>query len=322
MLDVDAVTFDHWMTLVHPAKGRTAHTIYTTRVNGIIVKHVIMVDVDDRIRLVSSILALTVGNSEIQNWAHSHPLRLATQKFLEPFKSHSCALMFDELCLRIPSGMPPGGIFYEVAILVTEPPRIEWGIDEYNSRGIRQELEGYFRLIQDEPYRTLMLSILEPILKVLEKLPFQLSDFFEATRISEFWLENDRWWEEAVLQCREIVSSWRIAQWLRDFYGETGGDLLLAPNLTDPPSDCFGPTRRSRKYAIIGPPTVPIQREACDSDHQYISQPQYLVNIAFHEFSHGFLKKYLDGNPELIQRTENLTERNRLKGWFPSAYPI
>jgi hypothetical protein len=118
------------------------------------------------------------------------------------------------------------------------------------------------------------------------------------------------------------VNSWRIYQWLSDFYRDTERDLLLVPNLTDPPSDCFGPTRRNRKYAIIGPPSVPINLEACDSDHQYGRKPQYLVNITFHEFSHGFLKKYLDGKPEVIERTEYLTKRNKLKGWFTSAYPI
>ena len=283
----------------------------------------ITVDVDDRIRLVSSILALTVGNTEIQDWAHPHPLRIAAQKFLKPFKSHTCTLMFDEICRRIPHGMPPGDIFYKVAILLSQPPRIEWNIDMYPSKGIRQELEElYGTLIQEEPYRTHIFSILEPILKVLEKLPFQLSDFFETSKISEFWLEHHIWWKEAVQQCSEIVSSWRIYQWLSDFYREAGGDLLLVPNLTDPPSDCFGPTRRSCKYAIIGPPSVPIDVEASDSDHEYGRKAQYLVNVTFHEFSHGFVKKYLDGKPEVIERTEHLTKRNKLKGWFHSAYPV
>jgi hypothetical protein len=283
----------------------------------------ITVNVDDRIRLVSAILALTVGNTEIQDWAYPHPLRLATQKFLEPFKSHTCTLMFDEICRRIPPGMPPGDIFYKVAILLTQPPRIEWDIDAYHSKGFRQELEElYGTVLQEKPYQTLILSFLEPILKGLEKLPFQLSDFFEISKISEFWLKHHRWWKEAVQQCSEIVSSWRISQRLRDFYRDTGGDLLLVPNLTDPPSDCFGPTRRSRKYAILGPPTVPINLEACDSDHQYGRKPQYLVNVTFYEFSHGFLKRHLDEVPEVIERTEYLTKRNNLKGWFPSAYPI
>ncbi|MDH5795307.1 MAG: DUF4932 domain-containing protein [Candidatus Bathyarchaeota archaeon] len=283
----------------------------------------ITVCVDDRVRLISSILALTVGNAEIEGWAHPHPLRLAIQKFLKPFRSHPCVLMFDQICQRIPAEIPSGSLFYPVATLLKKPPRITWDTSTPYSRGIREGLEdAYGTWIQDEPYRTLIRPLIQPVLDVSDKLPCLLSDFYSATKIAESWEEHRRWWKEAVQQCREILSSRQISQWLGDFYGETGGGFFLIPNLTDPPSDSFGFTRRNRTYAIVGPPSVPKRIEACDSDHQYGRRPGYLVNTAFHEFSHGLVKSYLVRSSELIHGTESLSKRNRLRGWFASTYPI
>jgi len=284
---------------------------------------VIRVCVDDRIRFVSSLLALTVGNAEIEEWAHPHPMRLATQKYLETMKSHPCFLTFDEICRSFPPGIPPGAIFYPVAILLKGPPSFAWDVNEPISKGILQALgETFGTRIRDEPRRTLMKPLITPILDASDELPLLFASFFEGSKIEESWMDHREWWKEAVQQCKNITSSRMIDQWLTEFYGESEVDLVLVPNLVDPPSDGFGLSRQNHRYAVVGPPSVPKRMDRYDSYHQYANKPQYVVKSAFHEFSHGLVKKFLNENPALIKRTEYLDKRNSYRGWFPTTYPV
>jgi len=281
---------------------------------------VLKVLIDDRIRLASSILASITGNSEIEEWAHPHPLRLATQKFLEPFRSHPCTLMFSEICKRIPQGTPPGSLLYLAALLLKGPPEFAWDVDEPKTEGILLGMsESYGAWIHDEPYRTIANQMMALIREVSDSLPNLLADFYETTKIGEFWIRHHGWGEGAVRQCSTLMEQGQMVQWLHDFYGENG-DLVLVPNSIDPPTDAFGFVRRSSKYAVIGPPAVTKQMEDSDANHQYERNPQYVMNTAFHEFSHGLVKKYL--NSGIIKRTEGLDRRNSYRGWFASAYPI
>jgi len=278
----------------------------------------ITVKTDDRIRLLSSILALTVGNDDLKDWAHPHPLRIATQRYLEQFRSHACVSMVEEICRNFPKNMPHGGFFYQIALLLKEPPDIEWDIDSSGNRDPKKGLKKTFTpYLKDELHRGIISSFLE----IADGFPLLLSDFYRVTRLGDFWLEHAVWWEEATQQCEEILSSVSMSGWLSDFYGETRERFFLVPNPTDPSSDCYySGVRKDMVYAIIGPPSVSIDREAADSEHRYALRPEYVIITTFHEFSHGFLNPILNANPSYVEKTENLQKRNDLRGWFPAVY--
>ena len=249
------------------------------------------VRVDDRVRLASSVMLLTKHFGDLQSWALQHPLRIATKKFLAEFKDHPCVRFFDEIAQHYFMNT-----IYQLALLCTPPPRIEW------------KNKGSPPIDRNNPLGK----------KVLAFFPMLMSEFFEDTGISSLWEQRREEWEATVAQCKTILSSCNLAGWLRDFYGEPQLDLILVPNPTDPCSFGFGPTLGNEIYAILGPLCRPKKEEFSNDD--FFNDPTYVMVMAFHEFSHGILGRILSANKKLIKDTEHLSTRNKLKGYFPKFY--
>jgi hypothetical protein len=247
--------------------------------------------IDDRIRLVASVLLLTKFVDENSGW-QPHPLRTGTLAFLRAYESHPCITASREI-----AGSQWMSAFYCYAVLL-EPEAGTFALRPdavpavYNARFVKDfEERGYSDLLRR---------------------------FYEDTEIARFWSRTEDLWREVLEDCRYCLQGCGLDEFLSLFFGAFPCRLAVVPNPLDPPTFGFGPSDGTTAYAIWGPPAVPPDSE---EPVRYARYGNELARSVFHEFAHSLWDDARKGYPALMEKTLPLEDEMVLKGWFPTMYP-
>lgn len=250
----------------------------------------IEIKIDDRIRLVASVLLLTKFVNENSGWK-PHPLRVQTIEYLEAYREHPCATVSREIAESWWMSA-----FYCYAVLL-------------------KQASGVFAIRQDAipcGYDTQYVKHFEE--KGYSNL---LRCFYEDTEIGLFWNRTDELWHEVQHDCHRCLHGNGLDEFLELFFGAFPYQMVLVPNPLDPPKFGFGPNDGTTIYCIWGPPAVPLGSE---DPVRYARFGRQLAHMAFHEFAHSLWDNSRKQYPVLIDKTASLGGTMTLKGWFPKMY--
>ena len=246
----------------------------------------IRVEIDDRVRLVNAVLLLTRFAEENARGWRVHPIRIQTLKHLEDHRTHPC--------VRVSSTLAEG----------------EWMSTFYSFAVRLHGDDGCLELPAD------VTSTLPPSVDDREYLDL-LNDFLEETRLRDLWARTEGRWETVREECGRVVRDWKLADFLHLLFGHHNWKLSFIPNPADPPSFGFGPSAEGTSYAIVGPPCV----RKWGGRVSYGRRPDYVAQMAFHEFSHAIWGGIRRKEPWIVEALAPVLGRMDLKGWFPEMYP-
>ncbi|MCA9889788.1 MAG: hypothetical protein KC546_15520 [Anaerolineae bacterium] len=180
----------------------------------------VTVSLDDRIRLLSAVLAATHYPQEAQDrgrhLAHSHARN--TQKYL------------------LNQGM-------------NEHPAVK-SLEDMLNRKV--PLEALFTMMLLMPWPDLEVDSLPPF--VPGNWPQQLHDFYLKSNIRGFWTENELPWQDAVTQSKLIFENVSFNEFLGQFTGDVSEKFVFMPNISYPAVEEMGLRYKDQLIAIVPPP--------------------------------------------------------------------
>ncbi|MCX6376999.1 MAG: DUF4932 domain-containing protein [Armatimonadetes bacterium] len=251
----------------------------------------IHVELDKRIRLISSVLLLTKFVNEHPGWK-PHPLKVQTIEHLRGFEDHPCVIASRLLaesywmsafhCYGVMLKWVPG-------VMV---PKDDAQPDGYDVSAVMKDFEqqDYVRLLQS---------------------------FYLDTELESFWTQTGDLWDEVARDCRRILQDCRVEEFFDLFFGVSDHPMVLVPNPLDPAAFGFGPNDGTTAYCIVGTPTVPPESPAPVT---YDAEPGYLRNMAFHEFAHTLYGDLHKQCPDLTPLAAHLETKVNPRGWFADMY--
>jgi len=246
----------------------------------------IQIQIDNRIRLVSSILLLTKFVDE--NSGHKfHPLKVKSIDFLKAFEDHPCVTASRQI-----AESQWMSAFYCYAVLL-ERKSDSWTLQK------EVEVSGYIEDFEKVRYFALLQS------------------FCEDTKIEWFWEQTKDQWQEVQNDCLECLQESKLDDFLDLLFGINPYQLVLIPNPVDPSTFGFGPTDGKVAYCILGPPDI-----SPDSPDpvRFTRYGRQLAYFAFHEFSHSLWDHTRQEFPAFLEKTASLEDMMHFKGWFPEMY--
>jgi len=249
----------------------------------------VSVQIDDRVRLMASVLLLTKFVSENPG-SKPHPLRVETLEFLREHDSHPCV----EACRGLPRRHWMSA-FYCCAVQL----RRDGSVFSLPKLDGSHEGEDDFADFEQAGY------------------PALLSRFREDTGIDSLWRRTDELWSEAVHDCRTLLGDSNLDEFVELCFGRVRHKLVFVPNPLDPPTFGFGPSDGQTAYCIMGPPWVP--QDTADAV-RYASYGRSLAYVAFHELAHSLWNDARNQCPSIVNETGAWDHSMVLKGYFPKMY--
>ena len=251
----------------------------------------VQIQIDDRIRLVASVLLLTKFANENSGWK-PHLLKTLTTGYLETYRDHPCAIVSREI-----ADSQWMSAFYCYAVLLDQELSsfvLRWKavITGYNTN--------YMKCFEERRYSDL------------------LRCFYEDTEIGLFWDRTDDLWHEIQHDCQRCLQKDDLDEFLELFFGVLPYQMVFVPNPVDPPTFGFGPSDGVTAYCIVGPPAIPLDS---DDSVRYERYGHDLAYLAFHEFTHSLWDDLRKQYPDFIEKVRSLGTTMSLRGWFPRMYP-
>ena len=178
----------------------------------------VIVKLDDRVRLMSAVLAATDYPEKAQklkpHGTHSHAR--ATRKRLSEFSSHPAVQSTQTL---LEEGTP---------------------------------LEALFALVMVMDWPTLKIAQLPTF--VPTGYNAQLRDLYEKARLSEFWEEERAAWDKSVNESKTVFSNTGIKPFFEPFFGNVKEELWFMPSVSYPTSYDVGFQIHNQLICIAPPP--------------------------------------------------------------------
>jgi hypothetical protein len=223
----------------------------------------INVILDDRIRLLSGLLALTTWPLEEQSTrphgVHAHVK--ATRSYLKEFEDHGAVALMQEL---LESGLTLDTIFSYIACLdwpglrARAASRPEWGPKEW---------------------------------------PAQMRDFMHASRIKTLWENDAETWMGAVESAKQALEKGEPLNFLTRFFGSPHADLAFQPNLSFPTSRTLG-FRWDKRLVCVCPPHIAWGN---NPPWLYNEDSAGTMREAFTSFAQVLLRELLLANPDVVE---------------------
>ncbi|MBE2272455.1 MAG: hypothetical protein IAE80_29735 [Anaerolinea sp.] len=240
----------------------------------------ILVKLDDRVRLMSGLLAATrypeVSQQKKPHGTHAHAR--ATKKLVAPYVNHPAALA---LQLLLDQNAPLEAIFSLALVLrpadfgIDKPPR--WMPPAWND---------------------------------------QLGDFQNATQIAAWWAHEDAAWNKALTDTETILNTMRLKALFEPYVGEVKERLVFIPNICYP-TDQEVSFRIGGDLVAIVPPRLawgdsPPWPFAEDAGHLY--------RAAINAYGRLLMSAYLRANPEKLTEVEKspLPVTDAMKAAYPT----
>lgn len=244
----------------------------------------IHVELDNRIRLISSVLLLTKFVNENPGWK-PHPLRTLTLEHLKDYREHPCIV---------------------ASRLLAE----SYWMHSFHSYGVMLEWASGHSALRDDAWG---------LTDDFARLDYArlLQTFYLDAGLESFWAETSDLWKEVAGDCRRVLKGCRVEEFFRLFFGAFDYGMVLVPNPLGPTSFGFAPNDGTTAYCIVGPPNVSLESP---DPVTYESNPVYLRNMAFHEFAHPLYHDAHEQCPDLIPQTAHLQTKISPKGYFADMY--
>ena len=127
-----------------------------------------------------------------------------------------------------------------------------------------------------------------------EDWPVQLRDFAHAYRVREVWEKGKAAWQEAEEQARRALENQDPSQLLMQFFGQQDLELVFHPNLYYPTSEAVG-FRWGKSLVCICPPHV---AWGTNPPWPYDDDPGATYREAFGVYAKILLREFLDQHPD------------------------
>jgi hypothetical protein len=181
----------------------------------------VVVRLDDRLRLMSALLAVTNWPDKAQerqpHGTHAHAR--ATRKYLAEYASHEAVQNLQNL---LDQGAPLEAMF--TFVLCLSWPGLELTLDR---------LPGWV-----------------PPLWIM-----QLRDFYQKANLREWWQKEDQMWQKSLDESRRMFKGVAFKPFLKPFLGEIHDDLIFVPNISYPTDQEIG-LRLGRELLCVAPPRL------------------------------------------------------------------
>ncbi|MEZ4669279.1 MAG: hypothetical protein R3E39_15345 [Anaerolineae bacterium] len=218
----------------------------------------VTVRLDDRVRLMSAVLAVTDWPQKSQDrkphGTHAHSR--ATRKFLEPVKDHGAVQALQEL---LDSGAPLEAAF--AFALQLHWPAIE-----------ADELPAWAPPRWDE----------------------KLRDFYNQSNLVTWWQTEDAVWQGALHQSEKMFEAVTFKNTLQPFFGEIPEKLVFIPSVSYP-TDMEIALRFNNELVCIAPPRL---AWGDSPPWPFDEDPGYIYRSALSQYSkllvHAYLREHAD----------------------------
>jgi hypothetical protein len=178
----------------------------------------VSVKLDDRIRLVSAVLAATNYPEKSQqrkpHGTHAHAR--ATRKYLADYKSHPAAQATQHL---LDQGTPLEAL-YALALLLDWPS---------------------LETVQLPPW-------------VPDKYNQHLRDFYETTNLADWWERDKTAWDKSIKEADTVFGQVHFKSFLKPFLGEIRHNFVFIPNVGYPTDYEIGFSLGDTLYCVSPPP--------------------------------------------------------------------
>lgn len=243
----------------------------------------VTVQIDDRIRLLSAVLAMTTWPEQEQDrYPHGvHAHAKATREYLAEDEYHPAVLAMQEL---MESGLSLDAIFSYAACLNWPGLRARGGVPEWAPR----------------------------------QWAAQLRDFMHRTRLRDFWEQEASVWEQAAEQARRALTGGDPLGLLSRFFGPLNAGMVFQPNLCYPSSQAIG-FRWGKRLVAICPPRVAWGN---NPPWPYDDAPAETYQEAFGVYTRVLLHEHLEQHPEETEqaRRVKLPVPNTFRALYPEWF--
>lgn len=240
----------------------------------------ITVRLDDRVRLISAVLAATDWPLKSQDrrphGTHAHSRM--TRKFLEPVKDHSAVQSMQGL---LNSGAPLEAMF-TFALTLTWPD-LE-----------TPEVPGW----------------------VPPNWLGQLRDFYGESRLAEWWKNEETAWESAHSESRHVFANVTFKPVLERFFGAVDETLVFVPNISYP-TDAEVTVRYNNELVCIAPPRL---AWGDSPPWPFDEDAGYIHRTSLAQFSRILLHGYLRNHAETVAAASEtpLPVSDQFRSKYPS----
>ena len=247
------------------------------------------VQIDDRIRLMSSVLLLTDLGRENSKRRKRHEIRKQVEKYLHPFASHPCARVSRVLAARHWIDA-----FYSYSVMLGDPPRFEPNQrqDTLKSNELLNEFEDEY------DYSSL------------------LADFWSDADLPTLWRDARVSWDGVVTECEVELSGAGISKFMSGFFGSDLNSTSVFPNPLTPPMFGFAVSGPRSKHVVCGPPVHSLLSPFRVRYDNYAG----LGPLVVHEMCHFEWDEILSKGSRIIENTAHLNDQTTWSGWFPQIY--
>jgi hypothetical protein len=178
----------------------------------------VIVKLDDRVRLLSAVLAATNYPEQSQKLKPhgTHPHARATRKYVSDHQNHPAARTTQAL---LDQGTPLAALFALVMLMewpsMAVPAMPGWVPAGYNE---------------------------------------QIRDFYEKTRLADFWEKDNELWQKALLQSQKAFTDVQFRSFFEPFVEKVEEELIFIPNISYPTDRDVGFKIGNSLIAIVPPP--------------------------------------------------------------------
>lgn len=220
----------------------------------------VTVRLDDRIRLMSAVLAATDWPEKSQerqpHGTHAHAR--ATRKYLDPYKNHEAVQAMQGL---LNQGAP---------------------------------LEAMFTLAMQLSWPGL--NIAELPRWVPPRWNAQLRDFYEKANLAKWWKDEEAAWKNSVTEAEKIFKGVSFKPFLKPFLGEIDENLIFVPSIAYPTEQEIG-IRHGRELVCIAPPRL---AWGDSPPWPFDEDPGHVYRAALSQYGRLLMLGYLRENAEKI----------------------
>jgi hypothetical protein len=243
-------------------------------------EHDVIVRLDDRVRLMSAVLAATdwPAKSQAKKPHGTHLHARSTRKFLEVVKNHPAVQAMQGLLDQ----NAPLEAFFTFAL------QLDWP-----SLTIK-ELPGW----------------------VPPKWNEQLADFYTQARLATWWKNEDAAWQSAFHESEKMFKDVYFRPMLQNFFGKVSDKLTFIPNISYP-TDVDLAIRIDGEMVCIAPPRL---AWGDSPPWPYDEDPGYIYRTALQQYGkqlvHAYLRTHAEELTTVIQTP--LPVSDQFKGRYPT----
>jgi hypothetical protein len=220
------------------------------------------VRIDNRVRLMSALLAMTSWPEDEQHrkphGTHAHAR--GTRRLLQPMEKHSAVLILQALIDR---GMPPETFF-------TYALQLEWP----------------------------SLASTDMPTWVPPTFPRHLSNFYQNSGLEQWWEDEADVWDGAVRETEGLFKDPHFRELLQPFVGNFDEALVLLPNVCYPSDTELGLLANGELCCVV-PPRI---AWGDNPPWPFDEDPAHVYRAALTCFASVLMGRYLDGHPGLIDK--------------------